>query len=181
MTDEQLTWYAGACDTGDELKVAERLRKEGLTVVCPSHRALSRPGKKRKPVETTQLVAAYPGYVFLNRGSVVDLERVCFRTKGFHYILSFSQRYSQCSDSDLQRAMEYVKFLEERGVFCSSTPDRLARKMLEGCTVKVFGGPFGGRTGIVETVKGTMATLIGYDFPKRTRMQTDRLIVEQIA
>lgn len=180
--ETSLTWYAGACDTGDELGVAHRLRQKGAIVACPTYRERTRPAGKRKPMASTRIVAAYPGYVFLSRGTVMDLEAVCLKVKGFHYIVSFSQCYSECRDEDLQRAMAYVRELEERGVFMPTTVDGLVRRKLLGALVKVEQHHlFSGYRGIVERLKGAEARLKGGDFNIPTWIPADRLVIEQLA
>lgn len=171
-----VSWLVGKVEVDEEFRVARRLRRLGLKVMCPAYLVTVRPAKRRSARKRPK--PAYPGYLFICCGVGMDLEQVILDVPGFYYIVSFDNEYSECSDSVLRRAVSYIRELEGRGVLAPSTPAALVQLLLLGAFVKVSGGPAGGRYGTIEDMKDNRVLLTGEDFPKPAWISADRVILQ---
>lgn len=173
-------WFIGKVDAGAEFTVAKRLRRLSVRVKCPAYTVTKRRAGQRRPRKVP--LVFYKGYLFLDRASVMDLERVCIGTKGFQCIVSLDgTNYSSCDDTALREAVLYARSLDYAGMLAPSTPEALTHQMLMGAFVKVSGGAAGGRYGTIEELKDGRAKLDGADFPKATWVPVHRLVLQNVA
>ena len=141
-------WAVGNVNTGSEIKVADRLEKDGLEVYCPRFEALVRPRKYRKNREReTVEKAVFPGYLFVNNDTIANLEAV-YDTPGFHYFIRNEDRLSLLHDD----AIDALRALEGEGVLLPTNIKALIGQFAAGDLVKVCEGSWGGMVGAVVCV-----------------------------
>ncbi len=141
-------WAVGWVQTGHEIAVAGRLRRQGVDCYCPSYEVLSRRGRHRRASRTVK--AGYPGYIFVDYESVVDEEKIR-NTLDFHHFRRNHGKVSLLPDS----VIDDIRVLERQGVFLPTSVESLVSRFIVGDRVQVPRGVFGGWRGFVkEVIKG---------------------------
>ena len=96
-------WHVANVQTGQELPVAERMKKEcGAKVYCPKYTATVRPARKRKPIDVER--AALPSYLMVEQNSIDDPEAI-YRDSRFRYFVQFGEYLAtvcQCMIDEMQ-------------------------------------------------------------------------------
>ena len=101
-------WAVAWVEAGDEVKVAEAMRHAGSDVYCPVLKWMSRPPRRRKPVERE--TAIMPTYIFVERSSISETEENIRRRRnaGFVYWLMFADELVILPDEALDGFREIV-------------------------------------------------------------------------
>lgn len=148
LLDIRARWAVGWVQTGHEIAVARRLRREGAETYCPRYECVTRRGAHRRPSKTVK--AGYPGYIFVDYESIVDEEQIRDMPK-FRYFLRNEGKVSLLPDS----VIEGFRALERQGVFLPTSVEAMVSRFIVGDRVKIPQGIFGGWRGFVkEVVKG---------------------------
>lgn len=166
-------WAVGNVHTGAEIAVAKRLEGDGLDVYCPRFEKPARPRHGRKRQQESVVKAVFPGYLFVNRDSIVNLEAI-YETPDFHYFIRNDEKLSLLHDD----AIDGLRALEQRGILLPTSIEALIEQFAMGDVVRVLDGPFGGMLGTVVSEDKGRVILSGYDFQIPSEMPADNLKLE---
>lgn len=145
-----IKWYVlGSVSRGQELKIRDELRRESLDCFVPLCYEL----KQVKGQRQRMMVPAIPGLMFV-RGSLEDLrESLRFRKHGLFLrksTFSNHEDYLTVPDRDMQNFIAFTEQAGERITYF--TPDEI--RLQPGDKIRVKGGVFDGREGIIQRIKG---------------------------
>lgn len=143
-------WYViGSLNRQNELKIRDAFRKDGRDCFVPLRYQISKEhGKKLR-----KLVPAIPGMVFL-KGEIEELQQVVKYRKDRIFLRksTFSNRedYLKVSDRDMEN---FIAVTEKAGEHITYfDPGEI--KLRPGDKIRVNGGLYDGREGVVMRVKG---------------------------
>jgi transcription antitermination factor NusG len=145
-----IKWYVlGSVSRGQELKIRDELRRESLDCFVPLCYEL----KQVKGQRQRMMVPAIPGLMFV-RGSLEDLkESLRFRKHGLFLrksTFSNHEDYLTVPDRDMQNFIAFTEQAGERITYFA--PDEI--RLQPGDKIRVKGGAFDGREGIIQRIKG---------------------------
>lgn len=148
MSEEK--WFVlGSLKRNQELKIRDELRRESLECFVP----LCYVVKKVKGVQTRELIPAIPGLMFLKGTEDLLKDAIKFKTFGLYLRKStFSNKedYLTVSDHDMQNFIAVTEQAGEHITYFS--PDEI--KLQPGDKIRVKGGVFDGREGVIQRIKG---------------------------
>lgn len=168
-------WAVGNVETGEEPKVAQRLKNDGLEVYLPlfekpvRRRQWHKPRRKRETVEK----AVFPGYLFVDTDSITNMEAV-YETPGFHYFLRNSGNLSLLPGL----VIDGLRALEGRGVLVATSIRELTSQFFAGDRVRVGAGIFEGYTGWIESQDRDRVIVAGGDFTFPIELAAEDLKLE---
>lgn len=143
-------WYVlGSLKRNQELKIRDELRRESFNCFVPLHYVV----KIVKGVRKRDLVPAIPGLVFLQGVEETLKEAIQGRKQGLYLrksTFSNKEEYLTVSDRDMQNFMAVVEQAGEHITYFSAEEIQLH----PGDKIRIKGGMFDGREGVIMRVKG---------------------------
>ena len=146
----EIKWYVlGAVSRGQELKIRDELRRESLDCFVP----LSYQIKEVKGQRKRLLVPAIAGLMFI-RGELDALKELLRYHKQGLFLrkstFSNHEEYLTVSDRDMQN---FIAFTEQAGEHIRYySPEEI--QLRPGDKIRVNGGMFDGREGVIQRIKG---------------------------
>lgn len=142
---ESTYWTAFYTKPRNEKKVAERLKKKGFEVYCPTRTVLKQWSDRKKKIKEP----VFTSYVF---GRINEITRVeITMDPGIVSSVFWLGKPAVIKDSEIEK----IKlFLEEYS--CSEID---SHNLSSGDNIEVESGPFSGKRGVVNWVKGNHAYL----------------------
>ena len=150
MDENEVRWYViGSVTRGRELKIRDELRREEHECFVPlRYDVVKRRGQRQRT-----LVPAVTGLIFL-RGSLMDVREIIrFRRDGLYIRKStFSNKedYLSVSEHDMRNFMAVTEQAGEKITYYN--PDEIHLQV--GDKIRVNGGMFDGREGVIMRIKG---------------------------
>ena len=148
MNEER--WYVlGSLKRNQELKIRDELRRDSLECFVPLRYVV----KKVKGVRQRMMVPAIPGLMFVKGTEDVLKDAIRFKTFGLYLRKStFTNKedYLTVSDHDMQNFIAVTEQAGEHITYFS--PDEI--KLQPGDKIRVKGGVFDGREGVIQRIKG---------------------------
>lgn len=148
MSEEK--WYVlGSLKRNQELKIRDELRRDSLECFVPLRYVV----KKVKGVRQRMMVPAIPGLMFVKGTEDVLKDAIKFKTFGLYLRKStFTNKedYLTVSDHDMQNFIAVTEQAGEHITYFS--PDEI--KLQPGDKIRVKGGVFDGREGVIQRIKG---------------------------
>lgn len=143
-------WYVlGSLKRNQELKIRDELRRDSLTCFVPLRYVI----KDIKGVRKRLMLPAIPGLIFI-QGSLDNLkEAVSGRKYGLYLrksTFSNKQDYLTISNHDMENFMAVAEKAGENITYF--TPGEI--KLQPGDKIRINGGAFDGREGIIQRIKG---------------------------
>ena len=150
MDEKEVRWYViGSVTRGRELKIRDELRRDEHECFVPLRYDVRKLGGKRRRI----MVPAVTGLIFL-RGSLEDVrEAIRFRNDGLFIRKStFSNKedYLSVSEHDMRNFIALSEQAGEKITYYN--PDEIHLQV--GDKIRVNGGMFDGREGVIMRIKG---------------------------
>lgn len=150
MDENEVRWYViGSVKRGRELKIRDELRRENHECFVPlRYEVLKIRGKRQRT-----LLPAVTGLIFL-RGSLVEVrEIISFRRDGLFIRKSTytnKEDYLSVSERDMRNFIAVTELAGEKITYYN--PDEIHLQV--GDKIRVNGGMFDGREGVIMRIKG---------------------------
>lgn len=148
MNEEK--WFVlGSLKRNQELRIRDELRRESLECFVPLRYVV----KKVKGVRQRMMVPAIPGLMFVKGTEDVLKDAIKFKTFGLYLRKStFTNKedYLTVSDHDMQNFIAVTEQAGEHITYFS--PEEI--KLQPGDKIRVKGGAFDGREGVIQRIKG---------------------------
>lgn len=148
MSEEK--WFVlGSLKRNQELKIRDELRRDSLECFVPLRYVV----KKVKGVRQRMMVPAIPGLMFVKGTEDVLKDAIKFKTFGLYLRKStFTNKedYLTVSDHDMQNFIAVTEQAGEHITYFS--PEEI--KLQPGDKIRVKGGVFDGREGVIQRIKG---------------------------
>ena len=143
-------WYVlGSLKRNQELKIRDELRRESFNCFVPLHYVV----KTVRGVRQRELVPAVPGLMFIQGAEETLKEAIQGRKQGLYLrksTFSNKEEYLTVSDRDMQNFMAVAEQAGEHVTYFSAEEIRLR----PGDKIRINGGMFDGREGMIMRVKG---------------------------
>ena len=139
-------WFVLYTKPRHEKKLAERLRSEGWTVYCPLKKSIKQWSDRKKVVEE----ALFPSFIFIQCNDK-DREKVFVHASAVRY-LYWLRKPAVVREEEIQAIKQWMGEVNHENITVESIP--------LGSKVRLSGGPFMGKTGIVEEIRGAQATIV---------------------
>lgn len=140
-------WYAIRSRTGKEIEARDEIEAIGITAWCPTYRTLTKPTKKRKPIEVSRPLL--PGYILalVPEGQWHDV-KACKGVLGWIAGPEGPMPCRRSTEIDLMRERERLGVYDHCG---------LEGRLQAGDPLEVLFGPF---TGWQVTFRGVVGDKI---------------------
>ena len=150
MDEQEVRWYViGSVTRGRELKIRDELRRDEHECFVPLQYEVRKVGGQRRRI----MVPAITGLIFL-RGTLEDVrETIRFRSDGLFIRKStFSNKedYLSVSEHDMRNFIALSEQAGEKITYYN--PDEIHLQV--GDKIRVNGGMFDGREGVIMRIKG---------------------------
>lgn len=143
-------WYVlGSLKRNQELKIRDEFRRESFNCFVPLRYVV----KTIKGARKRELVPAIPGMIFLQGSEETLKETIQGRKQGLYLrksTFSNKEEYLTVSDRDMQNFIAVVEQAGEHITYFSAEEIRLR----PGDKIRINGGMFDGREGVIMRVKG---------------------------
>lgn len=133
-------WYAGKVKSGQEEKVAERLRKKGINIFIPKMNSDKRAKRRGRP----RMTPLFPGYIFMETPMDEYIWFRIIRTEGFIGILGIKNKPVPIPEEEMKPLFE-IHGKSKREIF--PIPINPGKKL------RVVKGPFMGKEGKCKEIK----------------------------
>lgn len=148
MSEEK--WFVlGSLKRNQELKIRDELRRESIDCFVPLRYVV----KTVKGVRKREMVPAIPGLMFVH-GALDNLKEIIRDRKQGLYLrkstFTNKEDYLTVSDHDMQNFIAVTEQAGEHITYFS--PDEI--KLQPGDKIRVKGGVFDGREGVIQRIKG---------------------------
>ena len=150
MDENEVRWYViGSVTRGRELKIRDELRREEHECFVPLRYEVRKLGGQRRRI----MIPAVTGLIFL-RGTLEDVhETIKFRSDGLFIrksTFSNMEDYLSVSEHDMRNFIAVTEQAGEKITYYN--PDEIHLQV--GDKIRVNGGMFDGREGVIMRVKG---------------------------
>ena len=150
MDENEVRWYViGSVTRGHELKIRDDLRREEHECFVPLRYEV----KKKRGRRQRTLVPAVTGLIFL-RGSLLNVREIIRFRRDSLYIrkstFSNKEDYLSVSEHDMRNFMAVTEQAGEKITYYN--PDEIHLQV--GDKIRVNGGMFDGREGVIMRIKG---------------------------
>lgn len=152
-------WVIGRCRANHEIEVADRLIKEGREVYCPRYDKKIRVKRWQRNPRTTITKAVFKSYVFIDEGTLGNVEEVESIPKFYHLLRTHEEGRLWTLPGAW---IDDLRSLEGKGLLVPTLASGLVRRFEAYEAVKVVEGVFMGYGAVVKSeAKGRVWAWVG--------------------